>query len=161
MDVDDRLPVFREHVVEHLVAQDARSVEHDVQSAKGIAGLLDHRETVVEFGDRAVIRCRLAARRFDLVDDLLRRRLVGTFAAAASAWIVDHDLCTVRRHQLGDLGSDTPTRAGANRNPSFEHAHPSTPSVLISSPGLSGGMPVLSIRAGPAYVERSRRRCKK
>ncbi len=139
MDVDDRLPVFREHIVEHLVAQDAGGVEHDVQPAKGVAGLLDHRETVVEFGNRTVIRRRLAARRFDLVDDLLRRRLVGPFAAAASAWIVDHDLCAVRRHQLGDLGSDAPTRAGANRNPSFEHAHPSTPSGSCLVSRVVGG----------------------
>ena len=152
VDIDDRLPVLREHVVEHLVAQDAGGVEYDVQPAKGVARLLDHRQAIVELGDRAVIGRRLAARRLDLVDDLLCRRPVGALAAAAGAGIVDHDLGPVRRHQLGDLGPDPATRAGANRHPSFEHAHPSTPSVLVSSRGLSGGMPVLSIRAARALM---------
>ena len=104
--VDDGLPILREHVVEHLVAQDAGGVEDDVQPAEGVARLLHHRQAVVELGDRAVIGGRLAARGLDLVDDFLRRRLVRALAAAAGAGIVDDDLGPVRGHQLGDFGPD-------------------------------------------------------
>ena len=125
--VDDRLPVLREHIVKHSVAQDAGGVEHDVQTAERLARLLDHRQAVVEFGDRPVVRCRIAAGRLDLVDDLLRRRLVGALAAAAGAGIVDHDLGAVRGHQFGDLSPDSASCSSAKCHPSLEHAHPFDP----------------------------------
>ena len=147
MHVDDRLPILGEHVVKHFVAQDAGGVEDDVQPAERLARLAHHREAVVEFGDRAIIGDRVAARRLDLVDDFLRRRLVGAFAAAAGAGIVDNDLGAVRGHQFGDFAADPAPRAGADRDPSVEHAHPRSPSFLVSSRGLSGPRPVLSIAA--------------
>src|SRR5205085_10266317 len=92
VDVEHRLAVLRKHVVEHLVAQDAGGIEHDVEPAEGIARLLHHGEAIVELGDRAVIGDRLAARLLDLVDDLLRWRLIAALAATADARAVDHDL---------------------------------------------------------------------
>ena len=116
--------------------------EHDVQAAEGIARLLDHREAIVEFGDRAVICRRLAARRLDLIDDLLRRRSADTLAAASGAGIVDHDFRTMRGHQLGDLGPDPATGTGADCDPSFEHAHVPGPSgyyFVLRVVGASSG----------------------
>ncbi len=114
---------------------------------------LDHLEAIVELGDRAVIGRGLAARRLDLVDDLLRRRPVGALAAAAGAGIVDDDLGAVRGHQLGDFGADPATRAGADRDPSLEHAHPSTPfAILVPSRGFvgaHGGFVNPAARLGP------------
>src|SRR5580704_14110366 len=75
VNIDDGLPILGKHIVKHLVAQDAGGVEDDVQPAESVARLLHHRQAVVEFGDRAVIGGRLAARGLDLVDDFLRRRL--------------------------------------------------------------------------------------
>ena len=76
VDIDDRLPILREHVVEHLVPENAGGVENDVKPAKRLARLGDHGEAIVELRDRPVIRRRVAARFFDLVHNLLRRGLV-------------------------------------------------------------------------------------
>ena len=129
MHVDDGLPILREHVVEHLVAQDAGGVEHDVQPAERVARLLHHLQAVVEFVDIAVIGDRVAAGRLDLVDDVLRRRRVVALAGAAGAGIVDDDLGAVRRHQFRDLAPDPAARAGADRDASVQHAHRAALSV--------------------------------
>ncbi len=121
--IDDRLPILREHVVEHLVAQNAGSIEHDMQAAERVARLLDHGEAIVELGDRPVIGDSFAAGRLDLVDQLLRRRLVKPLAAAAGARVVDDNLGAVRRHQFCDLAADPAAGAGADRDASIEHAH--------------------------------------
>jgi hypothetical protein len=43
MDIDDRLPILGEHVMEHLIAQDAGGVEDDMQPAEGFTRLAYHR----------------------------------------------------------------------------------------------------------------------
>jgi hypothetical protein len=43
--------------------------------------------------------------------------------SAADPGIDDDDLGAVRRHQLGNLGSDPARRPGADRDPSLKHAH--------------------------------------
>jgi len=72
-----------------------------------------------------VIGDSVAAGRLDLIDNLLRRRLVEALTAAAGAGVVDDDFGAVRRHQFGHLGSDSTTRSRAKCDPSVEHAHPS------------------------------------
>jgi len=126
--------------VKHLIAQDPGGVEDDVQPAEGVAGLLHHSEAVLEFGDRAVIGSRLAARRFDLVDDLLGRCLVRALAAATGPGVIDDDLGAMRRHQLGDLRPDPAAGSRTNRDPSIEHAHAWIPLFyfLGSCRGLHG-----------------------
>jgi hypothetical protein len=68
-----------------------------------------------------------------------------TISCAGGPGIVHHDLGAVCRHQLRDLAADTAPRAGADRDPSVEHAHPVIPFLFVSSRGLSGPRPVLSI----------------
>ena len=131
VDVDHRLPVFREHVVEHLVAQDAGGVEHDVQPAERVARLLHHLQAIVEFRDRAEIGHRLAAGRLDLVGCRLRRPGVAAFAGAADAGIDDDDPRAFLGHQLGDFGADPARRPGADRDPSLQHAHPDALSWIL------------------------------
>ena len=123
VDVDDRLPVFRRHLVEHAVAQDAGGVEDDMQPAELVAGLLHHVEAVLELGHGAEIRRRLAAGRLDLIGNFLGRRPVAALAAAADAGIVDHHARAVRGHHLRHFGADAAPRTGADRNPSFQHSH--------------------------------------
>src|SRR5215469_5912586 len=150
MHVDDSLPILRKHVVKHLVTQDAGGVEDDVQAAKRVTRLLHHCQAVFEIGDRAVICGRLAARRLDLVDDLLRGSLVGALTAAAGAGIIDDDLGTVRGHQLGDLGADPTTGPSTDRHPPVEHAHPSLPLRSVLARVVAGRL---------VFVNQPRRDC--
>src|SRR5690606_25283113 len=123
VDVDHRLPVVRRHLVEHAVPQDAGRVEDDMATAELVTGLFHHLQAVFVLGDRAVVRDGLAALFLDLVDDVLRRGLVATLAAAADTRIVHHYLGAVRRQPLRHFGADAAAGAGADRHTPVEHTH--------------------------------------
>ena len=76
VDVDDRCPQFRRHVVERLVAKDAGVVDHDVDAPEGIECRLDDRRAAL--GRRHGVRVgdRFATGGRDLVDDPLGSTLV-------------------------------------------------------------------------------------
>src|SRR3984957_102188 len=133
VDIDHRLPILGEHVVEHLVPQDAGGVEHDVQPAQFVARLLHHLEAIVELGDRAEIGDRFAAFGLDLVGHRLRRSLAAALARAADTGIDDDDLGAFPGHQFGDFRAHAARGAGANRDLPVEHSrHRSS-----SSPNLA------------------------
>ena len=73
VDGDDRVPVLFGHAQEVAVAEDAGAVDEDIEPPEAVDGGLDDalaafdRRDAVEVGDGA------AARRQDLVDDVLRR----------------------------------------------------------------------------------------
>ncbi len=123
VDIDHRLPILREHVVEHLVPEDAGGVEDDMDAAEDIARLLHHLEAIVEITDRAEIGDRFAARGLDLVSHRLCRGLAAALAGAADAGIDDDDLRALFGHQLGDFRADPARRTGADRHAPIEHAH--------------------------------------
>ena len=53
VDVDDGIPVRVIHLVEHLVPQDARRIDHCVKTAEFIEGPFDHRLGVGTVGHAA------------------------------------------------------------------------------------------------------------
>ncbi len=85
----DQIPVFRRHLLEAGVAQDAGVVDDDVDGAEGVKrGLHD-------FGavfHRVVVGHRLAAERLDLRHHLVRRRAGLAAAVDVAAEIVHHHL---------------------------------------------------------------------
>ena len=64
-----------------------------------------------------------AARRDDLVDDLLRGRGVGAFAAGAAAEVVDDDRGALAREQQRVAAADAAARAGDDRDLAVEQTH--------------------------------------
>ena len=80
------------HVHDHPVAEDPGVVDEDVEAAELVDRLLHHAAGAREVGDVVAVRDGLAARGLDLLDDLLRRRCVGSVACEPAAEVVDDDL---------------------------------------------------------------------
>jgi hypothetical protein len=79
-------------LLEGLVAEHARIVDHDVDRAEGIHGCLDDVGRGLRIGHRIVIRHGLAARRLDLGNHLVGGGMIAAFAVDGAARIVHHNL---------------------------------------------------------------------
>ena len=73
--------------------------------------------------DAVVVRDGAAARRGDLVDDLLRGRRVGAVAVGAAAEVVDDDRRAFGREQQRVTAADAAPRAGDDRDLAVEQTH--------------------------------------
>ena len=107
----------REH---HAVPQDAGVVDHDVDVAESVDGLLHHGPGIVEAGHAAAVDDRLSPARGDGLDHLGRGRHVGTSAELVAAQVVDHHLGPVLGEHQGVLAADAAPRAGDERHFAFE-----------------------------------------
>ena len=123
VDVDDRVPLGLVHVEAHLVAEDARVVDEHVEAAERVDGLLHHALGARPGRDAVVVRLGAAARRDDLVDDLLRGRRVGAVAAGAAAEVVDDDRGALGREQQRVTAADAAPGAGDDRDLAVEQTH--------------------------------------
>ena len=112
---EDDVQLLLAHVEDHPVAQDARDIDDDVEPAEVVDRLLDHLTRRVVVRDGTGIGDGVAARRLDLVDDLLSDRDIGALAAQAGAEVIDDDRRALRREQHRDAAPDAPARAGDNR----------------------------------------------
>ena len=123
VDADDRIPLLLGHVEAHLVAQDPRVVDEDVETTKPFDGLID--ETFGAVPARAVVEVggRDAAVAGDLINDLLRRGLVGAFAARRPAQVVHHHLRAFRREQQRLAATDPAPGARDDRDLAVEQTH--------------------------------------
>ncbi|MNI35925.1 hypothetical protein D3C73_899620 [compost metagenome] len=96
MDAVNQVPVGVVHLVKRLVAQDPGIVDHHVDSAEGIEGVLDD---FVAVGDRVVVGFGNAARFANLGHHPVCGRSVGTFALSRSAKVVDQHFGALLREQ--------------------------------------------------------------
>ena len=129
VDADDRVPLVLGHREDHPVAQDARVVDEDVQLAERGDRQLDQFPGLFVVGHVTDVGDRAAARRADLVGDLLGgagRRLAGTVPARLAV-VVDDD----GRAEPGEfqrLGPAEPAaRAGDDRGQALQVAVTSEP----------------------------------
>ncbi len=113
MHVDDAVPVFLAHLVEHGVAQDAGRIDHRMQAAEAVHGLLDHALHGLQRGDAFGVGDRLAAGGADFLGHGFGRT-GRTFVAAreAAAEVVDQDLGAVGRRDQGAVAADAVAAAG-------------------------------------------------
>src|SRR5205823_6741628 len=79
-----------------------------------------------EVGDVLAVRDRFAARGFDLLDDLLRRRVVVPFAGERRAEVVDDDLRAGFRECECVSAADPAPRAGDDRDLAGQVRHGET-----------------------------------
>ena len=91
-----QVPVGVFHFVEGFVAQDAGIVDHHVDAAKGVEGVLHNLVTV---GDRVVVGFGDPARFANLGHHTVGRRGIGAFALGGTAEIVDQHLGPVSGEQ--------------------------------------------------------------
>ena len=84
----------------------------DVEAAEGVDGRLDEALGAVPVADVVAVGDGLAAHGLDLVDDLLRRALVGALAVHRAAEVVDDDLGAVVGQQQRVLAADAAAGAG-------------------------------------------------
>ena len=96
VDPKNDVPVGVGHVLERLVAQDPRVVDHDVDTPPGIRRRANDRITVL---DRVVVRDRLATGLLDFLDDSIRCFRGFAFATRGTPEVVDDDLRASRRQQ--------------------------------------------------------------
>jgi hypothetical protein len=97
MHVYHRVPVMLLGVHEHAVAEVARVVDEDVETAERLDRLVDNSLRAGEIGDVLPVRDRLAAERLDLGRDLMRGAGIGALAADRRAEVVDDDARTGAR----------------------------------------------------------------
>ncbi len=113
VDPDDGVPLVLGHREDHPVAQDARVVDQDVELSVRLDRQLDQRAGLLVVGDVAEVGDGAAARRADLVGDLLGRgrgRLAGAVAARLPV-VVDDD----GRAEPGQFQRLGPPEAAARR----------------------------------------------
>src|SRR6185312_3558246 len=117
VDLVDEVPVGLRHLLERDIAEDAGVVDEDVDPTPRVDRGLDDLIAVL---DRVVVRDRLAARRLDLGDDLVRRRGTLAFAGEAAAEVVDDDLRAAAGKQQRVRATEAATGAGHDRYFSIE-----------------------------------------
>ena len=123
VDADDGVPVLLGQVEAHAVAQDPRVVHEDVEPAEHIDRLADEPLGTRPGRDVVVVGDRFATPGDDLVRDLLRGRLVGTFALARPAEVVDDDFGALAREQQRLAAADPSARARHDRDFAVERTH--------------------------------------
>ncbi|GAA2727477.1 hypothetical protein GCM10010439_33540 [Actinocorallia aurantiaca] len=153
---DDVVPVGLGQVEQHLVAQHARVVDHDVQRAEGVDGGGDEPLAQRPVADVAGHRDGLAALGLDLGDDPLGRR----------AHVVDDDVRALRGQREGLGAAEPGARAGDDGGAArqgevcvhgllplmFRRGPPdtSTNSSFFGSPGLVEWV-IFALRPGVAH----------
>jgi len=107
MDGDDGVEFFLGHLVENTVAQNTRVIDHTMQSAERILGLLDHPLRGVPIGNALVVKDGFAAFRPDCVDHFLSRSLIVTFAVGTTTEIVYDHFRAMFRHHHGNAAPNS------------------------------------------------------
>ena len=115
MDLHNRVEILVGHLVEVTVAQDAGVVHHRVDAAEFLDTRPDHRARGVRIGDVAAIGDRIAARRPDLGNNLLRRAFGLARAFQRRPQIVNHNSSAFRGCHQGDVAPD-PTAGPGDQN---------------------------------------------
>ena len=120
---DDGVELLLRHVEAHLVAQDPGVADEHVEPTERVDGLLHHGLGAGPARAVVVVRDALAAGGRDLVDDLLRGRLVGALTGAGAAEVVDDDLRALAREQQRLGAPDAAARARHDRDLAVEESH--------------------------------------
>jgi len=123
VDADDRVELLFRHLVEQAVAQIAGVVDDRVDPAERVDRRLNHRLRAVPARDAVAIGDRSAARRDNLVCDLLGDRRATRCPVQAHAEIVDDDGCARPREIEGDPAPHATPGAGDQRDLSVHNAH--------------------------------------
>ncbi len=127
MDVEHRSEVLPLEVVERFVAQYPGVVDHHVDAAELVDGLLHHRRCRFRIGDRSVVGDRRPARVLDLGNDLVRGPALGAGPVGRHAGIVDDDRRPALRQQTGVMSPEAPARSGDEGDPVLEIDHSFSP----------------------------------
>src|SRR5690606_14501063 len=123
IDAHDDVPVLVLDVDQYAVAQDACVVDHRIEPSEGLERRVDHRGGAGGIRDVVSVGHGLAARRFDLVDHLLRRPDLAAGAVLRTAQVVDHDLRAFGGEQQCVLPADAPARARDQRDLPVQASH--------------------------------------
>ena len=91
MNIDHRVKIVFRHVPNHPFTQHAGNVDQDVDFAKAVDALRYHAAGFLVIGNTVVVGDGAAASGPYLRDDIVGRPLVGSFAAATHAGVVDDD----------------------------------------------------------------------
>ena len=144
MDVEHRVDEVGSHVVEALVAQDARVVHDDVDAPEGVERGLHDRRAALGGGDRVRVEHGLAAGGLDLVDDLLAGSGVTAGTVDRAADVVDDHERTPAGEEHRVLAPEAAARTGDDRHLAVEteirHRH-STPESVADRRHRSGVAP--------------------
>ena len=133
VDFHDRVPVFYRHVEDHLVAEDPRVVDHDVEPSPRAQGLADERVGARWFGDVLEVRDGLAAGGPDLFDHLGGRPGVGSRSVPLPTQVVHYHPGPFLGEQERLASADASPRTGDDRDLPVERAHGVQPPVLDGS----------------------------
>jgi hypothetical protein len=134
VDRDDEVPVLDIHLEHALVAEDARVVDEDVDPAEAVDRRLHYLLGAVPLGDAVVVRHRLAARRLDLVADLLCGSGVRSLAFHRAAEVVYYNLRSTARKKKGVSAAEASAGPGNNRNSIIKPYVSHTPSPFTDNP---------------------------
>jgi len=123
VDLHDRVPLFLGHVEAHLVAEDPRVVDEDVEPAERLDRLVHHALGTAPAGAVVTVGDGLAAGGLDLLDDLLRRPSVAALAGARATQVVDHDRGALAREEQCFLSPDAAPGTRDDRDLAVEQTH--------------------------------------
>ena len=101
VNIDHRLEVFDRHLAEAVLDIVAGIVDEDIDLAEGVVGALDDRPAAFRAGHRVMVGHRLAARRADLGDHRVGRRVRAAAACHRTAQIIHHHLGAACGQQQG------------------------------------------------------------
>ena len=133
---------------EHAVAQDAGVVDHHVQVAVGLDGLVDQPLGALPARHAVGVDHGLAAGGDDLVGHGLHDARVAAGAVGVAADVVEHQLGAVLGEHPGVLAPDASAGPGDDAHPAFtDLRHRWTPLVVAS--GTPAGPARLTTRAAP------------
>ena len=119
MHLDDSVPFGFAHVGEHAVAQDARVVDENVESAERRDGLIDESFCASPFADVVGIGNGLSAGGNNFIDHFLSWAFVDTSAVSGTAEIVHHDLCAFGGEHQRVVAPDSTTSACNDAHSAF------------------------------------------
>ena len=123
VDPDDSVEVVLGHREQHLVAQDARVVDEDVELPEGVDRLLDEVLGPVPVGHVVVVGDGLAAVALDDVGHLFGGTLVGALAPDRAPEVVDDDLGPLLGQQERFTPPDSVPSAGDDRDLAVQQTH--------------------------------------
>ena len=123
MHPDDVVPLLLRHVENHAIAQDAGDVHEDIELAEFLDRLIDEALAAFDRRDVHVVGGGFAARRLDLLDDVIGRRLRFLLPGDRDPEIVDDHRRTLRRQRSRYSAADTAPTAGDSGYFSVELAH--------------------------------------
>ena len=124
MHLDHLVPIVVAHLVEHVVAQDARRVDDGVQAFEFVQRLFDHaRNAGPARHDSELETASPPALRICCGHLLGGPGLAFVAACHAAAQIVDHDLGAFLRRQQRAFLADAVRAARDQNDLAFQHAH--------------------------------------